>query len=163
MSSLLSQIDVHTLSAEERKKLYQLARQAASIDIKALQGKFAKSTEVAKELVLAQYRCCEREVFGAFFLNSQYAVLGCEDIFFGTIDRAAVYPREVVKLAFKYNAAAVLLFHNHPSWDNQPSPEDKAVTDKLISALDLINVGVLDHLVIGGDSCASFAERGLLR
>ena len=85
-----------------------------------------------------------------------------EELFRGTIDGAAVYPREVVKRCLHHNAAAVILAHNHPSEIAEPSQADIAITNKLRIALETIDVRVLDHLVIGNSLVVSFAERGLL-
>jgi DNA repair protein RadC len=82
-------------------------------------------------------------------------------LFFGTIDAASVYPREVVKAVLEVNAAAVIFSHNHPSGESEPSQADKLITKKLIDALGLIDVRVLDHIVVG-QSPVSFAERGLI-
>ena len=85
-----------------------------------------------------------------------------EELFRGTIDGAAVYPREVVKRALYHNAAAVIFAHNHPSGIAEPSQADIAITSKLKTAMQTIEVRVLDHLVIGAGEVVSFAERGLL-
>jgi len=162
MMDLLKQIDVNTLTVDETKALYALACSAATLETQRLKASFMLSTDAAKALALAKYRCCEREVFGVFFLNTAHQFLGCEDLFFGTIDAAMVYPREVVKMALQYNAAAVILFHNHPSWNTTPSNPDQLITKKLRDALGVVDIRVLDHLVVGGNSCSSFAELGLL-
>jgi DNA repair protein RadC len=103
----------------------------------------------------------EREVFAALFLDSQHRLIEYQELFFGTIDAAAVYPREVVKAALDHNAAAVIFSHNHPSGVSQPSQADTAITDKLKKALDLIDVRTLDHIIIG-EYTFSFAESGYL-
>jgi DNA repair protein RadC len=103
----------------------------------------------------------EREVFGMMMLNSQHQLIEFREMFFGTIDAASVYPREVVKVVLEVNAAAVILAHNHPSGESEPSQADKLITKKLADALALIDVRVLDHIVVG-KSPVSFAERGLL-
>ncbi|MFA0026613.1 JAB domain-containing protein, partial [Vibrio sp. 10N.261.49.A5] len=92
---------------------------------------------------------------------NQHHLISFEELFFGTIDSASVYPREVVKAALKTNAAAVIFAHNHPSGDATPSQADKRITQRLKDALALVDIRVLDHIVIG-DSAVSFAERGLL-
>jgi DNA repair protein RadC len=102
----------------------------------------------------------EHEVFGVLLLDNQNRICHEEVLFRGTIDGAAVYPREVVKLALQHNAAAVLFYHNHPSGVSEPSRADRHITDKLKSSLDLIDVRVLDHLVMGKGESVSFAERG---
>ena len=111
------------------------------------------------KLALSQY---EREVFGLILLDNRHAVLDFQLLFQGTIDGAAVYPREVVKAALKLNAAAVILTHNHPSGVAEPSEADKLITRRLITALDTVDIRVLDHLIVGGNQITSFAERGLL-
>lgn len=103
-----------------------------------------------------------REVFTVIFLDSQNGVLGYECLFQGTIDGAAVYPREIVKSVLENNAASVILAHNHPSGEAEPSLADRRITTRIIQALETIDVKVLDHLVIGGVKTVSFAERGLL-
>jgi len=107
---------------------------------------------------LAHY---EREVFGVMLLDSQHCLLSFEELFMGTIDCASVYPREVVKAALANNAAAVIFAHNHPSGNAEPSYADRDITTRLVDALKLIDVRVLDHIVVGHEP-VSFAERGLL-
>ncbi|MGH8605544.1 MAG: JAB domain-containing protein, partial [Gammaproteobacteria bacterium] len=85
-----------------------------------------------------------------------------EELFRGTLDAASVYPREVVKRALLHNAAAVILAHNHPSGIAEPSSADKALTERLRRALELIDIRVLDHFVIGEGDIVSMAERGLM-
>jgi DNA repair protein RadC len=104
----------------------------------------------------------EHEVFGAIFLDSQHAILSFDLLFRGTIDSATIYPREVVKQALSYNAAAVIFVHNHPSGSAEPSEADKRITERLVNALTVLDIRVLDHFVVGGAEVVSFAERGLL-
>lgn len=104
----------------------------------------------------------EAEVFTVAFLDNRHRLIACEDMFFGTIDGASVHPREVVKAALRHNAAAVILAHNHPSGIPEPSCADQSPTRRLIVALALVDVGVLDHIVVGGAETVSFAERGML-
>ena len=103
----------------------------------------------------------QREVFVALFLDSQHRLIQYQELFFGTIDAAAVYPREVVKAALHHNAAAVIFSHNHPSGVSQPSQADIAITETLKKALNLIDVRILDHIIIGEETF-SFAESGYL-
>jgi DNA repair protein RadC len=98
----------------------------------------------------------------AVFLDAQNRVLGVEELFRGTLTQTSVFPREVVKRALHYNAAAVIFAHNHPSGVAEPSRADEALTQTLKQTLALVDVKVLDHFVIGTDSAMSFAERGLL-
>ncbi|MEP1471292.1 MAG: DNA repair protein RadC [Halieaceae bacterium] len=104
----------------------------------------------------------DREVFSCLFLDSQHRLLRCDDLFLGTLDGAAVYPREVAVHALRYRAAAVILAHNHPSGVAEPSSADKRITERLCAALALLDVRVLDHIIVGRGQCFSFAEQGLI-
>lgn len=103
-----------------------------------------------------------REVFCCIFLDTQHQVLRCEDLFFGTLDGAAVYPREVAIRALQYRAAAVIFAHNHPSGVAEPSAADRRITERLCAALGLLDIRVLDHIIIGRGREFSFAREGLL-
>jgi DNA repair protein RadC len=104
----------------------------------------------------------EHEVFLCLWLDSQHRVIECEELFRGTLGQTSVYPREIVKAALRRNAAAVIFAHNHPSGVAQPSRADELLTRNLKEALALVEVRVLDHFVVAGNQCLSFAERGLL-
>jgi len=104
----------------------------------------------------------EHEVFSGLFLDNRHRVIEYRELFRGTIDSAAVYPREVVKCCLASNAAAVIFAHNHPSGVAEPSDTDVRLTRKLTDALALIDVRVLDHLIIGQGVQTSLAERGLM-
>ena len=104
----------------------------------------------------------EREVFSCIFLDSQHRILRCEDLFLGTLDGAAVYPREVAVRALQYSAAAVIFAHNHPSGVAEPSSADRRITERLCAALGLLDIRVLDHIIVGRGREFSFAEEGLL-
>ncbi len=111
------------------------------------------------QTLLAGY---EHEVFALLLLDSKHRVIAFRELFRGTLDSASVYPREVVKLALACNAAAVILVHNHPSGDPEPSQADRVLTGKLIAALDLVGIRTLDHIVVGSEGCVSLAELGQL-
>ena len=102
------------------------------------------------------------EVFVALFLDSQNRLLGSEELFRGTLTQTSVYPREVVKTALRYNAAGVILAHNHPSGVAEPSRADELLTQTLKQALALVEIRTLDHFIVAGTRTVSFAERGLL-
>lgn len=102
----------------------------------------------------------QREAFYILFLDNQHRVIQDEVLFEGTIDAASVYPREVVKRALHHNAAALILAHNHPSGIAEPSQSDRRITQRLIDALALVDIRVLDHFVVGDGEVISFAERG---
>lgn len=103
-----------------------------------------------------------REIFAAVFLDNRHRVLAVEELFQGTLDGAAVYPREVVKAALAHNAAAVIFAHNHPSGVAEPSRADRDITRRLADALALVDIRTLDHFVLGHGQTTSFAERGWL-
>jgi DNA repair protein RadC len=102
------------------------------------------------------------EVFAVLYLDSRHRVIQYRELFRGTIDGASVHPREVVRECLHWNAAAVILAHNHPSGVAEPSQADLSITRKIKEALDLIEVQVLDHLNVGDGQGVSLAERGLL-
>ena len=102
------------------------------------------------------------EVFAVVFLNAQHRVIATEEMFRGTLTQTSVYPREVVIEALRRNAAAVVLCHNHPSGSPDPSRADEHLTQSLKSALALVDVRVLDHLIVTRTATVSFAERGLM-
>jgi len=104
----------------------------------------------------------EHEVFVCLWLDAQHRVIGCEELFRGTLTQTSVYPREVVKAALRNNAAAVIFAHNHPSGAAQPSQADELLTRNLKEALAMVDIKVLDHFIVAGRQALSFAERGLL-
>lgn len=118
--------------------------------------------DLTKDYLKAKYRDCDHEVFSCLFLDSQHQLLTVEELFTGTIDGAAVYPREVVKKCIEHGSSAVIFAHNHPSGIAEPSQADIAITGKLKAALATIEVRVLDHLIIGDPAVTSLAERGLV-
>lgn len=102
------------------------------------------------------------EVFAVLFLDAQHRLIRFEPMFRGTLTQTSVYPREVLKRALALEAAAVILAHNHPSGVAEPSKADEFLTQSLKAALQMIDVRVLDHFVVGRGPVVSFAERGLL-
>ena len=102
------------------------------------------------------------EVFAVVFLDNQHQVLAYEPLFKGTVDQTSVYPRVVVQRALALNASALILAHQHPSGNTEPSAADRAITERLKSALATVDVRVLDHFIVGKGSPYSFAEAGLL-
>jgi len=120
------------------------------------------SAALSRRYVKSRLRAYHREVFLCLFLDSQHRVIAQEELFQGSIDSATVYPREVLSRAFYHNAAALIFAHNHPSGVAEPSEADIAITQRLKSALDLVDIKTLDHLVVGDETVTSMAERGLL-
>ncbi|HGL4548737.1 TPA: DNA repair protein RadC [Klebsiella aerogenes] len=122
---------------------------------------FTSSSSVRDWLRL-QLATLEREEFTALFLDNQHRLIAHETLFTGTINHTQVHPREVVKASLKYNAAAILVAHCHPSGHAEPSDSDRRITKRLKQALDLVDIRLLDHLVVGGMEIVSLAERGWL-
>ena len=119
----------------------------------------AKSPEFTKEYLQMKYALEEREIFSLLFLSTKNGILAEEVLFTGTLNSSEVHPREVVKAALKHNAAAVILCHNHPSGEAKPSEADELITDRLRSALETVDIRMLDHIIVGRD-IYSFAENG---
>ncbi|AGP47266.1 hypothetical protein SOD10_06090 [Serratia plymuthica] len=120
------------------------------------------STQAARDWLKLKMAGLEREEFIVLYLNQQNQLIAHETLFTGTINSTEVHPREVVKRALYFNAAAVIIAHNHPSGDPTPSQADKTITLRLMQALALVDIHLLDHLVVGGMEIVSFAERGWL-
>ena len=120
------------------------------------------SPEDAVRYLQLQYAGQEHESFRVMFLNNQHQLIQSEEMFRGTIDGASVYPREVVKATLGFNAAALIIAHNHPSGTCEPSQADKHITKKLTDALKLIDVPILDHIVVGDKETFSFAKHRLI-
>ena len=120
------------------------------------------STSFTKTWLQLQMAHLEREVFIVLYLDNQHCLLERETLFTGTLSHTEVHPREVVKSAMRHNAAAVIIAHNHPSGTTDISQADRHITQRIVNALALVEVRVLDHLVVGGTAMVSFAERGWL-
>lgn len=141
-------------------QILEAARQV--VDQKVPCGAEFSSPAAVKEYLRAKLAGFEHEVFAVLLLDAQHRLIAYVEMFRGTIDCAAVYPREMVKEVLRHNAAGVLLAHNHPSGSPEPSACDKAVTQRLKDALALVGVRVLDHIIVAGARTASFVELGLL-
>ena len=118
--------------------------------------------ESVKSYLTSQMRHLPHEVFSCLFLDNQNRLIHYEEMFKGTLDAASVYPREVVKQVIYHNAAAVMFAHNHPSGVAEPSQSDERITSKLVAALALLDVRVLDHFIVGDGQVVSMAQRGLI-
>lgn len=121
-----------------------------------------ESPTVVRDYLIRRVRHHEREVFGVVWLSTRHMVIAVEELFYGTVDGASVYCREVVKAGLARNAAACLFYHNHPSGSTEPSAADKRITERLKQSLGLVDIRVLDHLIVANDEAVSFAERGLM-
>jgi DNA repair protein RadC len=138
--------------SQARRVLSQRVRRGATMS----------SPQAVKDHLRLHLGVLEHEVFCVLFLDAQHRIIELRQMFRGTVSQTSVYPREVVKEALSLNAAAVVLAHNHPSGVAEPSRADEFLTQTLKTALALVDVRVLDHFVVAGDDCVSFAERGLL-
>jgi DNA repair protein RadC len=125
-------------------------------------GPVMRNMEDAKRYLALRFADLQHEVFAVLYLTARHRLIACEDLFRGTIDGSAVYPRIVVKSALQHNAAAVIISHNHPSGVAEPSQADELITARLREALATVDIRLLDHLVVAGGSAVSFAERRLL-
>jgi len=162
----------HKLRAREESGTYVMESPVTEADILQMAQQLAMSRlakgraltepkQVFSHLqALLQYH--EYEVFALLLLDSKYRVITFREIFRGTLDAASVYPREVVKIALEYNAAAAILVHNHPSGDPEPSQSDRTLTTTLKNALNMVGTRILDHVVVGREDSMSLAKMGYL-
>lgn len=157
-----------TLYVRDGSRRYRLAEEheilsrAADLLSNRVIGQSLTSSRETRDYLRTRLAGLEYEVFGCLFLDNRHRVLAFEELFRGTLNGTAVYPREVIKRALTHNAAAVIFVHNHPSGDPEPSRADELLTQRLKEALVLLEVRVLDHLVVAREGCVSFSERGLL-
>ena len=138
----------------------EMARRALAQQLQAAPA--FDAPQKVKDYLALHLRTRVQEVFAVLFLDGQHRLLKLEEMFHGTLTQTSVYPREMVRRALELNAGAVILAHNHPSGVAEPSRADETLTQTLKSALQLVDVRVLDHLVVGQGTVISFAERGLL-
>ena len=120
------------------------------------------SPQDVKRYLASRLRDAQREIFAVLFLDNRHRLLVFEELCYGTIDGATVPPRVVAQRALRHNAAALIVAHNHPSGQAEPSQADIQLTRRLRDALALVEVRLLDHIVVGDGEWVSFAERGLL-
>jgi DNA repair protein RadC len=137
-----------------------LAQAAAIIETNIRNTPELTSPDLASELCVNRLVHKEQEVFAILMLDSQHRLIEFVEHSIGSIASASIYPREVVKSVLSYNAAAVIFAHNHPSGIAEPSQADRGITERLVKALSLIDVDVLDHFVIGCGEHVSFAQKG---
>lgn len=138
----------------------EMARRAMQEKMRANDA--LNSPDAVKDYLLLTLGRKSYEVFAVLFLDAQNRPIEIEEMFRGTLTQTSVYPREVVTRALHHNAASIILAHNHPSGTSEPSNADQILTKALKNALALIDIRVLDHFIVGGDTVMSFAERGLI-
>jgi DNA repair protein RadC len=160
MSSITAEKGIGAVRAGAILALPEIARRyfAASLPV----GEVIRSPTDTETFLQAKMRHLGHELFCCLYLDNRHRVLRFDEMFRGTIDGTSVYPREVVKEALKINAAAVILAHNHPSGVAEPSQADERITRRLKAALELVDIRLLDHLIIGDGRATSLAARGLI-
>ena len=155
--------DLEDLSVSERVKLHAVREIGKRLLREGMIGQnFIRSPQAVSDYLTASLRDMKREVFKVMFLDKALRILADKDIFFGTIDEAAVHPREIVKEALLQNASNIVLVHNHPSGKVEPSREDWEITQKIKTACQTVSVRVLDHIIVGENQYYSFSERNSL-
>lgn len=157
------------LYVRSRARRYELAKpeqvlEAAQkiVDARMQRGASFRDPDAARGFFRDKLNSLEREVFVAAMLDTRHRLIKYVELFQGTIDGAEVHPREVVRQALLHNAAAIIVAHNHPSGDAEPSLADRTVTARLKQSLALVDVRLLDHILVGGSQTLSLAERGWL-
>ena len=160
MRSITAEKGIGAVRAGAILALPEIARRyfAASLPV----GEVIRSPTDTETFLQAKMRHLDHELFCCLYLDNRHRVLRFDEMFRGTIDGTSVYPREVVKEALKINAAAVILAHNHPSGVAEPSQADERITRRLKAALELVDIRLLDHLIIGDGRATSLAARGLI-
>ena len=159
-ASILAEEGIGTARLATLRALPLLARRYFEQSLPA--GACIRSPADTEAFLLSKLRHLPHERFCCLYLDNRHRVLRFDELFRGTIDGTSVYPREVVKEARAVNAAAVILAHNHPSGVSEPSQADERITRRLKSALELVDIRLLDHLIIGDAGATSLASRGLL-
>jgi DNA repair protein RadC len=154
---------VHGIGASKYVQLqaiFEMSRRA--LNEKMQVKDMLSSPQQVRDFLCLKLGSLSREVFVVLFLDAQNRMIMSEEMFSGTLTQTSVYPREVVKKALHHNAASVIFAHNHPSGIAQPSQADELITKQLKQALALVDVRVLDHFIVAGNTTFSFVERGLL-
>jgi DNA repair protein RadC len=158
--ALIAERGIGASRAQIIRALPELARRYFEASVAP--GEAIRSPADTEAYLQARLRHLGHELFCCLYLDNRHRVLRFDEMFRGTIDGTSVYPREVVKEALAVNAAAVILAHNHPSGVAEPSQADERITKRLKSALELVDIRLLDHLIIGDGQATSMASRGLL-
>lgn len=149
--------ELRTATATE---IISAARRAMTRRVR--RGMAMDSPRTVREFLTVKLGALEHETFAVLLLDTRHRLIDYVELFRGTIDKASVHPREVVKLALARNAAALVLAHPHPSGAAEPSQADELITRRLKEALALVDVRLLDHIIVAGGEAISFCERGLL-
>jgi len=148
--------------AKTAKLLAVLELSRRYLDEVLVRGDPLESPEATQQYLQTALRDHSNEVFACLFLDTRHRVIAFEELFYGTIDGATVYPRVLAEKALLHGAAAVIVAHNHPSGISEPSLADQAITRRLKDALALLDIRLLDHFVVGDGTPVSMAARGML-
>lgn len=157
---MFTETSEHDAARQKLATAWELMQRVIAEELHA--GPVFDSPTAVRNYLKLFYAGRDYESFVVLFLDNSYRLIVVEELFRGTLSQTSVYPREIVKQSLKLNAAAVMLAHNHPSGLAEPSRADEYLTQTLKQALALVDVRVVDHMVVGGDTTTSFAERGLL-
>lgn len=156
-------IQVHGIGTSKYVQLqaiFEMSRRALAEQLQSRD--VLNSPQAVRDYLVLKLGSLTKEVFLVLFLNTQNHLVATEEMFAGTLTQTSVYPREVIKRALHHNAAAVIFAHNHPTGVAQQSHADELLTRQLKQALHLVDVNVLDHFIVAGNTTLSFAERGLM-
>ena len=157
----LSQVHgIGTSKYVQLQAIFEMSRRALSEQLQ--QRDVFKSPQAVRDYLVLRLGSLTKEVFLVLFLDTQNRLVATEEMFSGSLKETSVYPREVLKRALHHNAASVIFAHNHPSGIAQQSQADELITKQLKQALALVDVRVLDHFIVAGNTTLSFSERGLL-
>jgi DNA repair protein RadC len=157
----LSQVHgIGTSKYVQLQAIFEMSRRALSEQLQ--QRDVLNSPQAVRDYLVLKLGSLTKEVFLVLFLDTQNRLVATEEMFSGSLKSTSVYPREVLKRALHHNAAAVIFAHNHPSGLAQQSQADELITKQLKQALALVDVRVLDHFIVAGNTTLSFSERGLL-
>ncbi len=166
----LNQLDPNDLITVKGLNQAKIAQIKASIELgkRVLEDprnlkELASSSKKAYDILFPKMRDLKKELFKVIFLNSKNRVIDIITAHEGTVTMSSVYIREIINLANKYGAAAMMFAHNHPSGDSNPSQEDKQITEELVFAGRIMRINVVDHLIIGDGQYFSFADEGLIK
>ena len=155
--------DLEDVSSREKVQLLAVKEIGKRLLKEGMIGQnFIRSPQAVNDYLTASLRDLKREVFKVLFLDKGLRIIGEKNLFFGTIDEAAVHPREVVRAALEFHCSSLVLVHNHPSGKVEPSREDFEITQKIKAACQTVAIKVLDHIIIGENSHFSFSERNAL-
>lgn len=148
------------LTASEQREITRLA--LSLLERRHQRGEALTSPDLTRTYLRLRLGERKNECFGMVFLDNRHRILHDEELFQGTIDGSSVHPRVVVQRCLELNAAAVILYHNHPSGVAEPSGSDQQITNRLLEALKLVDIRILDHLIVSAEETVSLAERGLI-